>query len=521
MGSAVGRDAEGRWRDVSLLVIDVGTSGAAGRGRPPRRHRRPRALPAVRCPTRRRRASSSSTPPAMAEAALEVAREALGRGRPGRRGRHHQPAGLDDRVGPRDRRARRPGARLAGPAHHRRPASCWPARASASPRTSRPPRSRACSTPTTRTASRDLCFGTVDTWIAWTLSEGALHVTDRSNAGVTGLLRGRRQRLGRPRCSTLLRIPRSHAARPSSTRPACVGAATALAGRTADRRHRRRPAGVAHRPGRACARAWPRSPSAPAACSTSCLGAERPRVRRHAAPAARFPIVAWRRGGAITWGVEAIMLSAGTNVEWLRDDLGLIATAAESHDVAAQCDTAGGVVYVPALLGLGHAALGLRRPRHPARPHPRHAGGPRSCGPCSRASPSGAPTSSRRPRPTPGSPSPTLRVDGGMSANPTFVQALADATQRPVEVSPVAEATTLGAAFLAGLAVGTWSDVDDIAATWRPRADHRPGPAPRPGALGRGRRPRQRLDSLAVGTRLLELGGPRADHDPKELPAWT
>ena len=88
---------------------------------------------------------------------------------------------------------------------------------------------------------------------------------------------------------------------------------------------------------------------------------------------------------------------------------------------------------------------------------------------------------------------PTLRVDGGMSANPTFVQAVADATQRPVEVAPVTEATTLGAAFLAGLAVGTWSGFDDIAAAWRPRTPssrrHRstatggssPSTAPRPG----------------------------------------
>jgi glycerol kinase len=66
-----------------------------------------------------------------------------------------------------------------------------------------------------------------------------------------------------------------------------------------------------------------------------------------------FPIIAWRRDGETTWGLEAIMLSAGTNVEWLRDDLGLIATAAESDQVAAQCDDTDGVVYVPALLGLG------------------------------------------------------------------------------------------------------------------------------------------------------------------------
>jgi glycerol kinase len=61
-----------------------------------------------------------------------------------------------------------------------------------------------------------------------------------------------------------------------------------------------------------------------------------------------------------------------------------------------------------------------------------------------------------------------LRVDGGMSANSVFVQALADAAQRPVQVSPVREATTLGAAFLAGLAVGTWSGLDECAALWRP-----------------------------------------------------
>jgi glycerol kinase len=68
-----------------------------------------------------------------------------------------------------------------------------------------------------------------------------------------------------------------------------------------------------------------------------------------------------------------------------------------------------------------------------------------------------------------------LRIDGGMSANPTFVQALADASGRPVEVSPVLEATTLGAAYLAGLAIGTWSDWSDIAASWNPRTVVEPG----------------------------------------------
>jgi glycerol kinase len=64
---------------------------------------------------------------------------------------------------------------------------------------------------------------------------------------------------------------------------------------------------------------------------------------------------------------------------------------------------------------------------------------------------------------------PAVRVDGGMTDNPTFVQLLADATQRPVEISPVREATARGAALLAALALGTYDEIDDLASTWAPR----------------------------------------------------
>ena len=83
-----------------------------------------------------------------------------------------------------------------------------------------------------------------------------------------------------------------------------------------------------------------------------CTGTTAPTSHRRSSHGT-FPIVAWSRGGQRTWGAEAIMLSAGTNVDWLRDDLGIIDTAAESHDVAAHCEHTDGVVYVPALMGLG------------------------------------------------------------------------------------------------------------------------------------------------------------------------
>ena len=75
----------------------------------------------------------------------------------------------------------------------------------------------------------------------------------------------------------------------------------------------------------------------------------------------------------------------------------------------------------------------------------------------------------------------SVRVDGGMSANATFLQALADFSGRRVEVAPVTECTTLGAAYMAGMELGLWRDEKDVAASWRPRrvVDPRLGDEPR------------------------------------------
>src|SRR5207302_6254126 len=86
-----------------------------------------------------------------------------------------------------------------------------------------------------------------------------------------------------------------------------------------------------------------------------CLGDTRPTFEMRG-EAGTFPIVAWRRGGHITWGLEAFMLTAGQAVEWLRDDIGIIERAADSDELAAQCKDTGDVWFVPALLGMGTPA---------------------------------------------------------------------------------------------------------------------------------------------------------------------
>jgi glycerol kinase len=318
--------------------------------------------------------------------------------------------------------------------------------------------------------TRDLCFGTVDTWLAWQLTEGAVHATDATNAAITGLMLGDCSDWD-DRVLAALRVPQSILPGVVDT-TGVLGPATALPGAPP------LAALVGDQQSSLIGQGGVRPGLAKVTFGTGGmldlhLGEERPRFERQG-DGGCFPIVAWRRNGVTTWGVEAVMLAAGTNVEWLRDDLGIIATAAESHEVASRCGHSDGVVYVPALLGLGaprwdYGARGtlLGLTRGSERPQIVRAV-------LEGVAQRGADLVEAAEADT-GLAIPTLRVDGGMTENPTFLQALADATQRRVEVSPVTEATTLGAAFLAGLAVGTWSAWDDIAATWVPSQVVEPG----------------------------------------------
>jgi glycerol kinase len=313
--------------------------------------------------------------------------------------------------------------------------------------------------------ARDLCFGTVDTWVAWTLSGGELHVTDATNAGITGLLTHDGSDWDDAMLDAL-RIPRSVLPRIVDSSGA-VGEAAALDGAPVI-------CGIAGDQqaslvGQGCTRpGLAKATFGTGGMLDLCVGEVRPGFARRGG-AGTFPIVAWQRAGRKTWGVEAVMLSAGMCVEWLRDDLGIIETSADSHRVASACEDTGDVWFVPALLGLGAPVwdFGARGTfvgitRGTGRPEMVRAVlegvAHRGADLLESAEADTAMTIE------------TLRVDGGMSANPTFVGALADAVGRPVEISPVTEATTLGAAYLAGIALGVWADEAEVAAAWRPSA---------------------------------------------------
>jgi glycerol kinase len=323
--------------------------------------------------------------------------------------------------------------------------------------------------------SRNLRFGTLDTWTTWVLTDGRAHITDPSNAAVSGLLptedvlagksglvwdQSRLERFRVPeRCMPTL-VP--------SSGP--VAEATALSGAppicslVGDQQASLMGQGCVH-PGDA------KVTFGTGAFLDVNIGASPPPFGAvsKSGPHGCFPIIAWEREGALTWGVEATMLSAGAAVSWLVDDLGILSSPAESADVAGRCADTGDVFFVPALIGLGTPnwdfgarSLLIGMTSGTGRAEVVRAvlrGVAQRGGDLLEAAEADAGQTVSR-----------LRVDGGMSANPVFVQELADGCQRPVEIAAELEATSLGAGLLAGLAAGHWSTLEEAAAVATPRA---------------------------------------------------
>ncbi len=327
-------------------------------------------------------------------------------------------------------------------------------------------------------------FGTLDSWIAWRLSEGSVHVTDASNAAVTGLLRADASGWDEAVLETLGIAPSVLPTIVASS--AVIGEARALPGNppivalVGDQQ--------ASLIGQGC--------TAPGAAKVTfgtgamldlSVGAVAPEIAGRGATGT-FPILAWRDEEGDHWGVEAILLSAGSCVDWLRDGLGLLASVEESDALAGSVRDSGGVTFVPAFGGLATplwdfgargALIGLDHSTTRAEiVHAVLAGIAHSGADLLEAAERDAKRTVE-----------VLCVDGGMSANATFVQLLADAVGRPLLVSAVREATTLGAAFLGGLTCGLYPSLEGAAALLGRRTQVNPAAATGPRALAR--RPRQ------------------------------
>lgn len=329
-----------------------------------------------------------------------------------------------------------------------------------------------------RKRGSELCAGTVDSWVAWTLAGGpdtALHVTDATNAAVTGLVRPEGDwGAWDERVLEALAIPAEILPELVDTSGVVADAAAVpgsppLCALVGDQQ--------ASLVGQGCTRpGMAKATFGSGAMLDLVTEGVPPRAGRGGA--GTYPIVAWRRAGSTVWGVEAIMLTAGTCVEWLRD-LGVIASAVESSSVAGTCATSDDVWFVPALMGMGTPVWDFGA-RGTLVGVTRSTGRPQLVRAVLEGIAHRGADLLEAAEADSGATVGELRVDGGMSANDVFVQALADACGRPVALSAELEATTLGAGLLAGLALGTWKDTDDMAAAYRPRATVEPrldGPA--------------------------------------------
>ncbi len=183
--------------------------------------------------------------------------------------------------------------------------------------------------------------------------------------------------------------------------------------------------------------------------------------------------IAWRLGDEVTYALEGSVFIAGAVIQWLRDELGLISSSAESETLARSVPDCGGAVVVPAFVGLGApwwdpdargAIVGLTRGTNRAQ--------------IVRAALESVAFQSRdlidAMQADFGKPISEMKADGGAAANSFLMQFQADLLGKPVTLSEVVEITALGAAYLAGLAVGYWDGMKEIEANWRMRRRFEP-----------------------------------------------
>lgn len=307
----------------------------------------------------------------------------------------------------------------------------------------------------------DLLFGTVDTWLIWKLTGGKVHATDYSNASRT-LMFNIHTLQWDDELLRILDVPRSMLpeVKPSShifgntDRQLFFGAGIPIAGDAGDQQ--------ASLFGQVCFQEGMVKNTYGTGCFILMNTGEKPFTSRNGL----LTTIAWNVDGKVEYGLEGSVFIAGAAVQWLRDGLKMIETAADSEYFASKAHDTGGVYVVPAFVGLGApywdmkargAIFGLTRGSGKAH--------------IIRATLDSMAYQTRDVLEAMKADTKisikTLKVDGGAVSNNIVMQFQADILGVPVERPTVAETTALGAATLAGLAVGIWKDRDDLTRYWK------------------------------------------------------
>lgn len=308
----------------------------------------------------------------------------------------------------------------------------------------------------------ELAFGTIDSFLLWRLTGGAVHATDVTNAGRTLLYDIRAQRWDEELCRLfdvpMALLPEVHDNSRifGHTAEGLFDEAIPIAGIAGDQQ--------AALIGQACFDIG----MAKSTYGTGCFlllntGAEAIESEHRL-----LTTPAYRLDGHMTYALEGSIFVAGAAVKWLRDGIGVITHARETNDMATQVPDSHGVYMVPAFVGLGAphwdpdargAIFGLTlgaTQAHLARAALEAVGYQTMDLTAAMTADGGAAPA-------------TIRVDGGMAANDWLCQFLADLLEVAVERPVHLETTALGAAFLAGLATGVWADLDAVRVTWARR----------------------------------------------------
>ncbi|AOZ07035.1 glycerol kinase GlpK [Cupriavidus malaysiensis] len=306
----------------------------------------------------------------------------------------------------------------------------------------------------------ELAFGTVDAWLVWQLTDGARHVTDVSNASRTMLFNIHRFAWD-DELLALLDIPRSVLPEvvPSSgevarTASRLFGAEVPIAGIAGDQQ--------AATFGQACL-----SPGmAKNTYGTGCFLLMNTGSQPVTSHNRLLTTVGWRFGERTVYCLEGGVFMGGATIQWLRDGLQIIRSAAEVEPLARQCEDTGGVVLVPAFAGLG-------APHWDAFARGTLVGMTRGTGrpQIARAALESIALQSvdvlDAMQKDAGISLAELRVDGGASRSDLLMQMQADLLGTTVVRPRVTETTALGAAYLAGLATGYWQDEGEISRQWQ------------------------------------------------------